>query len=356
MMMRSVLKFIALPLILSLLLISCCKKSNPSPDAPLSPTNQWARLTTIPGENISALEIINDVIYAGSATSRKVYMSADNGATWAVSAQIEPGIVSAIPDIHITALAVFGNKIYAGTDYNIYSSNDNGKTWADAGNPTEMVTSFATWNGNLYASSYRSGVLKLNTITNRWESFTNGITYPGFDNTATKVIATGTDIFAATAYSFATYSTAQQAWVRKAYYNHATYSTNTWWSDYTIDMVYNQGTLLGQVYMEYPTQQLIMRSDNQGTSWAADTLRLKTDITKYLMHGLLVGSSKYYSISNQDTIAVGTWIQQRDKAAPAGTTWANGEEFLPGISTAVIRENNGVLFLATNKGLYYRKS
>jgi photosystem II stability/assembly factor-like uncharacterized protein len=348
--MKIVLKFIAVPFILSFVLVSCCKKNDTSPTTPLIVPNQWARLSTLPNENITALEVINDVIYAGSTTSDKIYISTDNGATWVASAPLGPVQLS------VAAITVFNNKIYVGTDGYIYSSADNGKTWANAGAPTSMITSFATWNNNLYATSYRDGILKLNTTTGLWQSFTTGLTTAVFDNTTTKVMAAGTDLLAATAYSFAGYDTAQQTWVRKNYYNHVPYGGNTWWTDYTIDMIYNQGSIFSQVYMEYPTEQTLMRSDDLGTTWYRDTLKLKTDTRKYLMHGLLAGSSKFYSISNQDTISIGTWIQQRDRAAAARSTWANGEEFLPGISSAAIRENNGVLFLATTNGLYFKRS
>lgn len=322
---------------------------------PPAASNQWTRLNTLPDENITALEIINNVIYAGSATARKVYMSADNGATWTATVKIEPQVLMTVPDVHITAIALFNNKIYAGTDWDVYSIGDNGTSWTDEGNLTPEVTSFAVWNNNLYASSYREGILKLNTANNQWQPFANGLNEPGFDNVATKVLTGGPNLFAGTNYSFAAFNTTQQAWVRKNYFNHISTNANIWWSDYVIDMIYNQGSLLGQIYMEYPTEEVIMRSDDLGSTWYRDAVDLKTDLSKYTMHGLLAGSTKYYSISNQDTISVGAWIQQRDKSAPAGTTWTAGEEFLPTLHAWAIRENNGILFLATDKGLYFRK-
>jgi len=348
--MKLATKFLALTLVAAFALTSCHKKNNPTPNVPPPvATIQWTRLSTLPNENISALEIINNVIYAGSTTSHKIYMSADNGVTWTASAQING-------DIRIAAIALFNNKIYAGTDWDIYSTADNGKTWTDEGSLTTEITSFAVWNNNLYASSYREGILKLNTGNNQWQSFANGLTPAiDFDKTSTKVLATGTDLFAGTAYSFATFNTTQQVWMRKNYFNHISTNPNIWWSDYVIDLIFNQGSLLGQVYMEYPNEETIMRSDDLGSTWYRDTLNLKTDLSKYTMHGLLVGSTKYYSISNQDTISIGTWIQQRDKSAPAGTTWAAGEEFLSTVRSSAIRENNGILFLATDGGIYFRR-
>lgn len=356
--MKIATKFLALTLVTAFALTSCHKKNNPTPNVPPPvASSQWTRLSTLPNENITALEIVNNVIYAGSATARKIYLSADNGATWTATAKIEPQILMTVPDVHITAIALFNNKIYAGTDWDIYSIADNGTAWTDEGTSTTQITSFAVWNSNLYASSYSNGILKLNANTNKWEPFTNGLTTTpyDFDKTATKVLAGGTNLFAGTAYSFAAFNTTQQAWVRKNYFNHTSTNPNIWWSDYVIDLVYNQGSLLGQVYMEYPTEEVIMRSDDLGTTWTRDALDLKTDLSKYTMHGLLAGNTKYYSISNQDTITVGAWIQQRDKSAPAGTTWAAGEEFLPALHAWAIRENNGILFLATDGGLYYRR-
>ncbi|OCX52026.1 hypothetical protein BEL04_10990 [Mucilaginibacter sp. PPCGB 2223] len=361
----------------AILSFGACKKAhNPTPATPPQgpvPDN-WKLTNNLPAENFTALEVINNVIYAGSTTSHRVYMSADGGVNWTASAQIAPN-VQINPGIDITALTVFKNKIYVGASVfendtklagvvedDIYSSSDSGKTWTNERSLTGDITSFAAWDNDLYASSYGDGILKLNAATKQWEPFVNGLTssFLNLDRIATKVLAIGTDLFAGTAYSFAAFNGTQQGWVRKNYYNHTPYITNNtnWWSDYTIDLVYspyNYGTLLGQVYMEYPTRQAIMRSDDKGTTWNADTLDLKSDLNRYTMHGLLAGSTKYYSISNEyTTTIIGTWIQHRDRAAPAGTTWASGEEFIPSVWSSAIKEFNGKLFLATNKGLYFK--
>jgi len=339
-------------------LTACHKTPKYEIPEPSNPTvlpltgSQWVHVNSLPADSITALEIVNNVIYAASAPSGKIYESTDNGANWSSTSPMGTGV-------HVSAIAIANGKIFAGNFYGtMYSSTDNGKTWANEGDPTGAVTSFTKWNNDLYCSSYDNfgkGVLKLNTVNNKWEP---ALTSSLGNVRVSKLVVLNNYLAAAASDFFAVYDPAQQAWHTKDYVDitKARYK-NTPFPNYVIDMIYDQGSVLAQAYIGNNDQQSMLRSDDQGATLYADTIGIKADADddKFLMRGLLIGSNKIYSITNQEKGTIGVWIQHRDKGAPAGTTWAKDEEFLPGIRSYAIRSSANTLFLATDNGLYYKK-
>lgn len=341
--------------------LSACKKGTvhdePSNPPVLPPAgSQWMRVNTLPADSITALEIFNNVIYAASATSGKIYESADGGSNWLATAPIGS-------KVHVSAIVVFNGKIYAGTVAgDVYSSADNGKTWVDEGGLTKAATSFTVWNDNLYCSSFDNGgkgILRLNIAGNKWEPFISGFTGQNNIVRASKLMVADNYLVAATSDVFAVYDAGQQVWHTKNYvdstktiYKHARFP------NYVVDMVYSQGSILAQIYIGNNDQESILRTDDGGANLYLDTIGLKadTDLDKYTIRGLLVVGKKTYSVINQEKGAVGVWIQSRDKTAALGTTWAGNDEFLPGVLAYTMRWLNNVFFLATDKGLYYKHS
>ncbi|WP_448697342.1 WD40/YVTN/BNR-like repeat-containing protein [Mucilaginibacter sp. AW1-3] len=344
-------------------LSSCHKPAKPDLPVPstspvLQPaSSQWVQMNTLPPDSITALEIFNNVIYAASSTSGKIYESGDGGASWSATASIGTGI-------HISSITVFNGKIYVGTSGDMFLSTDNGKTWVDEGGLTSIVTSFTVWNNNLYCSSFDNrgkGVLKLNPTNNQWEVFLNGLTStPGINDVrASKVMVANNYLVAATSDVFGVFDPAQQMWHQKDYVDITkTKYKNVRFPNYVVDMVYNQGSILTQIYIGNNNQQSILRTDDGGITLYPDTVGMKadTDDDKYLIRGLLVTERKVYSVINQEKGTVGVWIQSRDNAAVANTTWASGEEFLPGLRSHALRSLTNTLFLATDNGIYYKKT
>jgi len=334
---------------------SCHKDNKPFPPTPKADSPAvWTRITTLPQERITALEIIDGIIYAGSSSSGKIFISTDEGLHWKSSSVISP-------DIEIKALAVFKNKIYVGafhdnavilSNNDIYSSNDDGNTWMNAGTGNEAL-SFTVWNNNLYCSSYDAaqGIFMLDTVTNKWIPFTNGLSSI-LGSRTTKIMTADDDLIAGTIDFFAAYDAKQQVWIQKDY--SIPQIRISLFPNYVIDMMYDKPTLFVQIYLGRKNQQTIIRTDDLGATWRPDSAQLKVDTgndDKYIMRGLLAGAGKYYVITNQEQGLTGAWIQQRDKHAPAGTTWANGEQFLPGLHCYAIRELNKKLYLATDNGI-----
>ena len=148
-------------------LSSCHKKyDNPTPKAPAPiATDKWTRVNA-PDKGINVLELANNTLYAGIGNF--LYISNDEGATWTSSEIGKPGLAD------VTAIKVFNNHIYAGTNASgIFSSADGGKTWANDG-PffSTGITSFAERNNNLYAASDGDGVFTLNQAQNKWDRLT----------------------------------------------------------------------------------------------------------------------------------------------------------------------------------------
>jgi photosystem II stability/assembly factor-like uncharacterized protein len=126
------------------------------------PTNTYcARSLTIQGNNIYA---VIDIIYrfpdgSGLITNGGIYLSTNNGNSWTAVNNGLPTYLykQANYNCSISAIAIQGNNIYAGTSNGIYLSRDNGNNWTAINNGlpyTPSVTevlSIAVQGNNIYA-------------------------------------------------------------------------------------------------------------------------------------------------------------------------------------------------------------
>ncbi|OCX52025.1 hypothetical protein BEL04_10985 [Mucilaginibacter sp. PPCGB 2223] len=305
---------------------------------PQDATVNWTKLSTL-NDTITVLEVFGHTIYAGS-NSNNLYISSDEGASWATLK------VGNNTDMAITAIKLFNNKLYVGTDNNgIFSSNDGGKTWTNyinnlVGYP---VSSFAELNNNLYASAEDDGgVLVLNQATNNWMPFNNNLPEIITSYDVFKIVSTGNTLAAAAGVNgtFYFYDFNANQWVNSY--------TNRWGIPVT-QLIYDKGSLFA-----YNTEGKIIRSENNGVSWYYDTLDLQTTLSsRFYENGILyAGSINDYILINQGV--KGGWIQHRDRTAPAGSTWATGQEFLAQMHLNAIAEADNKLFLGTDNGIYFK--
>ena len=317
-------------------LSSCHKKyDNPAPKpTPPVATGQWTKLSAL-NKGVNVLELVNNTIYAGIGNN--LYISNDEGSTWTSSEIGKPGLAD------VTAIKVFNNTIYAGTNATgVFSSTDGGRNWTSNGPLLNTgVTSFAERNGKLFLGTDGDGVFALNQAANKWEAFNNNLPRIITSFLVFKILNTGNTLVAA-------------AGVNSTFY-HYDFDHSMWvesglpkWGSYLVDVIYDNGAVIG-----IGTERKIIRSENNGIDWTYDTKDLQETLPGAINNEkIYAGSLKYYVLIN--TIQ-GGWVQQRDKTAAVGSSWANGQEFLSKIHLAGIVELNNKLFLASDSGLYIKK-
>ncbi|OCX54481.1 hypothetical protein BEL04_09590 [Mucilaginibacter sp. PPCGB 2223] len=332
---------------LALLLgLSACHKCHDySPDMGVASPSGWTKVASLSSnQEFTVLTTSGNTVYAASSAGI-VYMSSDLGATWQPSALVKQGT-------NISALAVFNNIIYAGTEFDgIFASGNGGQTWVNQ-STIELVTSFTVLNNNLYASTEQGntpgdGLQILNKNAGTWGPFNTSGLPSNFDYTVKKTIAVNQSLVSLRGGNgfFYTCNTLNNQWIATDYFNPHRMAIMR-------DITYGQGTLL------VTPGTMLYGSTNSGLTWAADTLGLQKEpgtINSSRIRMLYTFNNKFYVVSNVLT-GGGVCIQQRDVAAPIGTSWATNSEVL---ATAGFGYDfcylNNILFLATDNGIYFKK-
>jgi len=341
---------LAVCIVCAMLGISSCHKlvikddavpitTNPLPN----PGPNWIKLSS-PGDTIVVLEEFNNVIYAASAHNT-LYTSTDHGVSWT-------SVKVGADDVNITAIRVFNGKIYLGTGNNgIFSSSD-GHTWNNYVNGFQdyniygylvgyPISSFAVANNTLYVSTRGNGVRTLNPANGNWDAFNNGLPQIITSFEVFKMLSSNNTLVAAAGINatFYYYHNSSGQWVESALPHIQTYINK---------MIVDNGVLYA-----FTSENKIIRSNNNGLSWDYDATGLHN--AQSLNHKeLYSGTTKNYALTVMFNGENGTYIQQRDKNAAIGASWANGQEFLSGIHANAILQSGNVLFLGTNEGLYVK--
>jgi hypothetical protein len=291
---------------------------------------QWTKIASVPATNIVAFRINNNIIYAATA-SNVIYKSTNGGVDWtSVKVSNDP--------IDITSLIFYNNKIYVGTfNFGVFFSSDDGNTWQNNGPLPKWISEFAIKDSLLYASTLGSGVAVMNPNTNSW-SFLNA-TLPDYSSNVFGIIGSPNFLMIAAGANgtFYTYDFNNSFW-REKYYDGVLHPS------LLINKLINNADTIFAVNF-----QRIIKSTNAGLNWTNDKVG-SHDGTNRIIYS---GANYYYTLTNTITPA-GTWIQQRNRNAGIGSTWATDEEFLPdGFSWDII-EFNKKLFLGKADGLYFK--
>jgi hypothetical protein len=153
----------------------------------------------LPKNTVDALAVSDNSVFVGIGAGFGVYRSADNGLSWAAA---NTGMSFST----VSAFAVSGSNIFAGTENGVFLSTDNGSSWnaARADLPTNArVGGFAVIGENILAamSAVSGGGAYLSTNNgSSWTAFNSGL--PNVDSnsvlTITDLAACSTDILAAT--------------------------------------------------------------------------------------------------------------------------------------------------------------
>ncbi len=293
--------------------------------------SQWVRVDEIPPEAIEALAVNNGSIYAASF-SNKIYRSDDNGDTWDTLAVDNKSI-------NITSLYFFNSNIYAGTfRAGVYSSSDNGSTWQTEISSPVSVSSFAVKENILYASTLGNGTAVLDTDTGSWSPLNDSL--PDYSANVQRIISSQNFLIIAAGANgtFYKYDFANDFWAEGFYYGFLR-------PGLIIDNLSNIGDTVYAV-----NGRRIIRSSDAGESWLDDN----TGAHNGTYRNIYAGLNNLYTLTN--ILPEGIWIQKRNKAGAAGTTWAEEEEFLPDGFAYDILEYGGRIFLAKQDGLYLKQT
>lgn len=108
----------------------------------------WAR-TSLGDKEVYSIVANSNIVYAGT-WGKGVFKSTNYGATWDSSG---------LTGMRVTALAITGNYIFAGTNSSstpkgIYISTNGGANWTQSSLNNKVITSFAIQGTNIYASTY----------------------------------------------------------------------------------------------------------------------------------------------------------------------------------------------------------
>ena len=294
----------------------------------LTKAQPWTRITALPQKSYWSLKVIGTTMYAGSTDT--LYISKDKGVTW--SAKKIPGSGYAV-----NAVTMYQGRLFAGTDNGSFMSSDGGANWAPS-NIHIKITSFAQWKGDLYASTSGAGIFICSQVGNAWMPFNQN--FPaGTAGLVPRVINTGNTLFAVGGSNGSgfRYDTTAHQWTERFYTGAALPGM------IAFDLMQGGGSLFA---LNNTTK--MMRSEDTGTSWTVDS----TDMRGGTDGVVLKASLLYYVAWNLG--GTGTWLQSRDVNAPAGTSWATGEELLSAGTVYSMREHDRRLFIAKNDGVYYK--
>ena len=149
---------------------------------------QWQQTNGPYGGNVLSSLILGTNIYVG--TSSGIFLSIDNGITWAC-------INNGMPVYRINTLVANGTSIYAGTDGGgIYFSSNYGASWNPINNGLTnlKVTSIVFKGTSVFAGTWYGGVFLSTNNCSSWAAVNNGLTCKYIF----KLVVIDSNIFAAT--------------------------------------------------------------------------------------------------------------------------------------------------------------
>jgi photosystem II stability/assembly factor-like uncharacterized protein len=288
---------------------------------------QWIKVSSIPNNNIVALKVDQNTIYAASGTN-EIYKTSDNGLTWTTLT------VSRSP-IDITSLIFYKQKIYGGTfRFGVFTSKDNGNTWENSDPNLMFISDFAVKDNVLYASTLGRGVAVLDTNTNKWLFINDSL--PDYSINVQSIIGSQNFLMIAAGANgtFYKYNFGGNNWNEGFYYGFLR-------PGLLIDNLINNADTILAV-----NGNRIIKTSDAGENWINDDAGAHNGFYR----NTYTGSKRQFILTNLPE--GGTWVQMRDKYANSGTSWEPGEEFLPGGFSYDIIENDNKLFLGRNDGLY----
>jgi hypothetical protein len=290
---------------------------------------QWTRITAIHPQNIRAIAVLGDTILTTSE-SRFLYRSRDGGVTW-------DSLTVSNNAININCLKVIDEKIFVGTSAGngIFTSDDFGASWTNTGQGLFTISDFVKHDNEIYASTLGNGVYKFNQQQNNWILFNDSL--PSYSvNVNTMANTTNSLLIAAGSNgTFYRYNFGINGWNEEFYDGHL-----------------HPGLQINRLINNFDTLfavsgNRIIRSDDDGLNWTNDNFGTHNGTYRIFT----IGSVNHYTFTN---VTTGVWIQERNKYAVSGTSWAPNQNFISlGFAFDILESENN-LYLGMLDGLYVK--
>ncbi|MES2111847.1 MAG: hypothetical protein V4577_24025 [Bacteroidota bacterium] len=333
-------KYFAAPLFLLILIaatFSACRKTPVKKPGPIggtpTPPGNWQRVAALPDGRMRVIEVANGTFYAASELD--VVYSTTDGLHWTASTPIDRAGA-------ITAVTVFNNKLYAGTElYGIFVSDNGGQTWVNSNASLRSASSFAVLNNTLYSgSSEVDGIAVLDDASGHWNPFKSGLP-TNYNLDVQKLVPVINTLFSVQGVNgnYYTYDKTAQTW-HEQYFFGSTYTPGL----RITDMIYDSSILFAA------DNDAVLISDRTGAAWSLDTVGLKKGPNPFERRALYAGADFYYTLNYSE--GKGTWVQKKHRPLPSAS-WAANEEFLPDVHGYSIREFKGMVFMGTDSGVYW---
>lgn len=307
-------------ILVALSFLASCGKDEQEP-------NKWENISsfTIEGKSFSSIAVLNGKLLAlESNTSKKnnLYQSIDNGTTWDVVLQTP---------YQFCTIATFGNTIYCGTNtipaHGIFRSEDNGDTWIPTNSGLPLGPSnFFEFSDKLIADAtmyviYGKDLYSFNNGT--WVSVTNSI-----DAAVSTFTVNGTQLFVRTSGGI---------------FGSQNGSSN--WS--IVDPQFKYATAMVQIGSN------LIAGNSSGLFFSSNG----SGFTKAVINNQTFSPWVNCIIKDKLNVYAGT---QGGRgvfvSSDNGATWTSFNEGFSDIpSVWDITENNGILYVATNHGIWKRK-
>jgi hypothetical protein len=259
---------------------------------------QWQQCDGIYGGYILSLAISGNNIFAGSDYNG-LFLSTNNGKSWTQTA---------LKDKKVYSLAISGNNIFAGCEYNqgVYLSTNNGNSWTQTGLNVHDVYSLAISGNNIVAGcSNNQGVYLSTNNGQNW-------TQTGLNNKSVNSVAiSGNNIFAGTENNGVYYSTNNgQSWTQSSLNVHDVYSLAISGTNIFAGCSNNQGVYL---------------STNNGQTWT------QTGLNNQSVRSLVISGNNIFA----GTYANGVYLSTN-----GGTSWTQTGLNNNSVYSFAISENN----------------
>jgi photosystem II stability/assembly factor-like uncharacterized protein len=314
--MRSILFFLSILLLFSLVISSSCKKTNSGNSCQGSLSGQWQQTNGPCNGLIGSLAISGNTIYAGSDASG-TYISPDLGKTWSL-------VTNGMPTYSTPAATIIHNDTVLSAADGVYRSTDGGKTWTRLGQ--DVITcciQTMVWSGQtIVLCTFNYGPLFIsndNGLT--WNA--SGSSIPDYSITGAAIL--GGNIYAATG-------------------SHGIYISTDNGQTYTAS---NNGLSNLQVSSVATNGDKIYAGTNNGLFVSADHGANWTIIN----NSMFLNHSIKYMAFNSSTILAGGYnglFYSKDN----GTSWTQAIAGLPDQRIESLAVSGSIYLAGTSSGVY----